>query len=102
MRVLSAMMLPPLRVELGSTASTATLCPLSDQAHAKALDKGALAHPRNTGNAQTDGPSRMRQEPVQNGTGDILVAVQGAFDHRDGFGKHPPVALQHAVHIIRG
>jgi hypothetical protein len=93
-------MLPPLRELLGSTASTATGAPFH-QHHAEAFDKGALAHPRHTGDAQADGLSRVRQQPVDTAA-PVPGAPEGAFNQGDGLGQDAAVAGQHAVYNIVG
>ena len=92
MRVLSPRIEPPLRVEDGSTASTATRCPAEVRFAAELIDEGRFADARHAGEADARGrpgfADQLRDQRAR------LAPMVGAhrFDERDGARERGAVA----------
>ena len=52
---------------------------LFNQEHPQAFDEGAFPDPGNAGDSQADRLAGMRQEPLQNGLGLLLMTRQASF-----------------------
>ena len=92
MRVLSPRIEPPVRVEDGSTASTATLWPCAGQIAAERVDDGGLAGAGRAGDAEPHRLAGQRQQLLHQPM--RLAAVVGALalDQRDGARQHGALA----------
>ena len=83
-RVLSPRMLPPVRVDDGSTASTATRLPLAVRSLPRASTNVDLPGPGHAGDADAVGAAGLRQQPGQQLLGRLLVVAPRRLDERDG------------------
>ena len=65
-----------------------------NQEHSQAFDEGTFPDTGNAGDSQADRFTGMRQEPLQNGLGLLLMTRKRAFDEGDGLGQDPAVPLE--------
>ncbi len=76
-----------MRVEDGSTASTATRLAAVDQMHAQRLDGGGPAYPRNPGDAHPVRISGVGQQIQQQLLGPLAVVGTSGLQHCDCSGQ---------------
>ena len=95
MRVLSPRIEPPERLELGSTASTATRWPASMTWRPNALDESRFPDPGGTADAEPYRPPGFGQQRVQKRIRLLPVVGARGLDQRDRARQRPAFACQH-------
>ena len=92
MRVLSPRIEPPVRVEDGSTASTATLWPCAGEISAERVDGGRLAGAGRAGDAEPHRLAGQRQQFLHQKVRLLAMVGALALDQRDGARQRRAVA----------
>ena len=92
MRVLSPRIEPPVRLEDGSTASTATLWPCAGERGAERVDGGRFAGAGRAGDAEPHRLAGQRQQFLHQLVRLLAVIGALALDQRDGARQRRAVA----------
>ena len=99
MRVLSPRIEPPVRFDVGSTASTATRWPAATRFMPNSSMVVDLPTPGTPVTPSRNAPPVAGSNACSSFCAVRLVLAPGAFDERDGARQHGPVARAHAVDI---